>query len=144
MNGQNERGPAMLVNRVENVKQNVMENDLLADGAYIQVLLVTTVMEKVGRNASMMSLASHFTSSLKYSRTAEDLTVTSRKLVRYEELLNEIYPLVSPDVRNIIDDVRQQVQILLPLRKARAKSIRITRFRVRTNSLMGEHHRSSD
>lgn len=44
----------------------------------------------------------------KKRKTAEDLTVTSRKLARYEELLVEIYPLVANDVRSIIDNVRQQ------------------------------------
>lgn len=43
-------------------------------------------------------------------RTAEDLNVTSSKLARYERLLNDIFPLVSPDVRTMIDDVRQQVR----------------------------------
>lgn len=44
-------------------------------------------------------------------RTAEDLNVTSSKLARYERLLNDIFPLVSTDVRNMIDDVRQQVLV---------------------------------
>lgn len=44
-----------------------------------------------------------------YVRTAEDLTVTSRKLARYETLLTDIFPLVSQEVRLMIEDARQQV-----------------------------------
>lgn len=43
------------------------------------------------------------------ARTAEDLNVTLWKLAKYEELLNEITPLVSQDVRGMIDDIRAQV-----------------------------------
>lgn len=42
-------------------------------------------------------------------RTAEDLNATSKKLQRYEALLNEIMPMVTPEVQAMIDDVRQQV-----------------------------------
>ncbi|EHY54479.1 hypothetical protein ABEF95_003172 [Exophiala dermatitidis] len=37
-------------------------------------------------------------------RTAEDLTATSRRLARYETLLNQIMPMVSPEVRALIED----------------------------------------
>ncbi|KIW69676.1 hypothetical protein PV04_05538 [Phialophora macrospora] len=39
-------------------------------------------------------------------KTAEDLTATSRRLARYESLLNEILPMVSPEVRVLIEDAR--------------------------------------
>lgn len=42
-------------------------------------------------------------------RTAEDLNATSKKLQRYEALLNEIVPMVPPDVRAMIEEVRQHV-----------------------------------
>lgn len=42
-------------------------------------------------------------------RTAEDLTATSRRLARYETLLNEIMPMVSPEVRALIDEARENV-----------------------------------
>ncbi len=42
-------------------------------------------------------------------RIVEDLTVTSRKLARYEELLNDIFPLVTDNVRGMIEDAREQV-----------------------------------
>ncbi|KIY02552.1 uncharacterized protein Z520_01017 [Fonsecaea multimorphosa CBS 102226] len=46
------------------------------------------------------------TASPHASRTAEDLTATSRRLARYESLLNEIIPMVSPEVRALIEDAR--------------------------------------
>lgn len=51
------------------------------------------------------------------SRTAEDLTATSRRLARYESLLNQIFPLVSPEVRALIEDARDNVS--LPMRHCR-------------------------
>jgi len=39
-------------------------------------------------------------------KTAEDLTATSRRLARYESLLSEIMPMVSPEVRTLIDEAR--------------------------------------
>ncbi|OAP58916.1 hypothetical protein AYL99_06213 [Fonsecaea erecta] len=39
-------------------------------------------------------------------KTAEDLTATSRRLARYESLLNEILPMVSPEVRALIEEAR--------------------------------------
>lgn len=50
--------------------------------------------------------------NLTFSRTAEDLTVTSRKLARYETLLNDIMPLVPSDIRLMIEEARQQVSII--------------------------------
>lgn len=44
-------------------------------------------------------------------RTAEDLTATSRRLARYEALLAEILPMVSTEVRELIEDARDQVGI---------------------------------
>jgi len=44
-------------------------------------------------------------------RTAEDLTATSRRLARYEALLAEILPMVSSEVRELIEDARDQVRI---------------------------------
>jgi hypothetical protein len=42
-------------------------------------------------------------------RTAEDLTATSRRLARYEALLNEIMPHVPPNVKAMIEEAREQV-----------------------------------
>ncbi|RVX74981.1 hypothetical protein B0A52_01258 [Exophiala mesophila] len=39
-------------------------------------------------------------------KTAEDLTATSRRLARYETLLSQIIPLVSNEVRVLIEDAR--------------------------------------
>lgn len=41
-------------------------------------------------------------------KTAEDLTATSRRLARYESLLNEIFPMVSAEVRALIEEARDQ------------------------------------
>jgi len=43
------------------------------------------------------------------TRTVEDLTETSRKLARYEELLDDIFPLVTDNVRGMINQARLQV-----------------------------------
>lgn len=42
-------------------------------------------------------------------RTAEDLTATSRRLARYEALLNDIMPHVPPNVKAMIEDARELV-----------------------------------
>jgi hypothetical protein len=42
-------------------------------------------------------------------RTAEDLTATSRRLARYEALLNDIMPHVPPNVKAMIEEAREQV-----------------------------------
>lgn len=44
-------------------------------------------------------------------RTAEDLTATSRRLARYETLLNQIMPMVSPEVRALIEDAGETVRL---------------------------------
>lgn len=86
-------------------------------------------------------------------RTAEDLNVTSSKLARYERLLNDIFPLVSTDVRNMIDDVRQQVIVSLPhyfsfcslnlrnLGQRRVSTRLIRKIRLRTRSTLKEEER---
>ncbi|OAL38774.1 hypothetical protein AYO20_01980 [Fonsecaea nubica] len=38
--------------------------------------------------------------------SGKDLTATSRRLARYESLLNEILPMVSPEVRALIEEAR--------------------------------------
>ena len=43
------------------------------------------------------------------NRTAEDLTATSRRLARYEALLNDIMPHVPSSVKAMIEDAREQV-----------------------------------
>ncbi|KEF62831.1 uncharacterized protein A1O9_00804, partial [Exophiala aquamarina CBS 119918] len=50
----------------------------------------------------------HRADSLSFGRTAEDLTATSRRLARYEALLAEILPMVSLEVRELIEDARDQ------------------------------------
>jgi hypothetical protein len=41
-------------------------------------------------------------------RTQEDLSSTSQRLQRYEQLLDQITPMVSPDVQAIIDQARRE------------------------------------
>ncbi|KPI44625.1 uncharacterized protein AB675_8627 [Cyphellophora attinorum] len=41
-------------------------------------------------------------------KTAEDLTATSRRLARYEALLNDIMPHVPPNVKAMIEEAREQ------------------------------------
>ncbi|KAK5075432.1 hypothetical protein LTS08_001501 [Lithohypha guttulata] len=77
--------PAMPVSHVENVRQNVTANVPPAEDVFI-----LSAIDNDGR-------------------TVEDLTVTSRRLARYEELLGEIFTLVSPEVRSMINEARQQV-----------------------------------
>ena len=45
-------------------------------------------------------------------RTAEDLSATSRRLARYETLLANIAPLVTPQIRVMIEEARQDVSPL--------------------------------
>ncbi|KAK5082339.1 hypothetical protein LTR05_007485 [Lithohypha guttulata] len=75
----------MPVSHVENVRQNVTANVPPAEDVFI--------LSAIGNDG----------------RTVEDLTVTSRRLARYEELLGEIFTLVSPEVRSMINEARQQV-----------------------------------
>ena len=42
-----------------------------------------------------------------FARTQEDLSSTSQRLQRYELLLDQITPMVSPDVQAIIDQARR-------------------------------------
>lgn len=107
----NEQGRAMPANPVVNARPSATVSDLPVDAVYTPTRNVTTDMARVGRNASMLATLALYAISeaLTRYRTAEDLNVTSSKLARYERLLNDIFPLVSPDVRTMIDDVRQQV-----------------------------------
>ena len=98
----------MLANHVESAKPSAMVNDHLADDAFIQAQSVTTALEKT----QVSQLGFSILVQADYRRVAEDLSLTSRKLARYEDLLNEIYPLVSLDVRHIIDTARQQVSCM--------------------------------
>ncbi len=43
-----------------------------------------------------------------FARTQEDLSSTSQRLQRYELLLDQITPMVSPDVQAIIDQARRE------------------------------------
>lgn len=101
----------MPANPVVNARPSATVSDLPVDAVYTPTRNVTTVMARVGRNASMLATLALYAiaEALTRYRTAEDLNVTSSKLARYERLLNDIFPLVSPDVRTMIDDVRQQV-----------------------------------
>ena len=47
---------------------------------------------------------------LTINRTAEDLTTTQRRLARYEALLNEIMPHVSPNVKAMIEEAKDLVR----------------------------------
>lgn len=62
------------------------------------------------RKYVLRSLLYENLSSATRFRTAEDLTATSRRLARYEELLNDIFPLVIDKVRGMIEQARQQVK----------------------------------
>lgn len=108
---QNEQGRAMPANPVVNARPSATVSDHPVDAVYTPIRNAITVMARVGRNASMLASTALYAISraLTRYRTAEDLNVTSSKLARYERLLNDIFPLVSPDVRTMIDDVRQQV-----------------------------------
>ena len=44
-------------------------------------------------------------------RTAEDLTITSKRLERYEQLLDDIHELVPDNVQVMINAARAQVRI---------------------------------
>lgn len=44
----------------------------------------------------------------RFDRTQEDLSSTSQRLQRYEQLLDQITPMVSPDVQVIIDQARRE------------------------------------
>lgn len=60
-------------------------------------------------------MRNHRADTLFFARTAEDLTATSRRLARYEALLAEILPMVSSEVRELIEDARDQVRIWVAL-----------------------------
>lgn len=108
--GQREQEQVMPANHVEKGKPSAMENVQHVGDAYILEQAVITAMAKVGRSASTAIGALYFQPATDIDRrTAEDLTFTSRRLARYEELLKEITPLVSPEVRSMIDVARQQV-----------------------------------
>ena len=100
-----------------------MAPDLHAADAFTLVLRVTTAMardggseSKHGMRACCRTLFFPRTPPLTCNnRTAEDLTATSRRLARYESLLNEILPMVSPEVQGLIEDARDNVgQTLQP------------------------------
>ena len=127
---QKEQEQVMLVNLVENARPSVMANDPLAEDVFIPVVHAIMDLGKVGGRGSKCDLViahglqlqsraqcmcratycstvSPYTNTL--NRTAEDLSATSRRLARYESLLNNIAPLVSPSVRAMIDDARVDV-----------------------------------
>ena len=122
------RGPVTLANLAVSAKQNVTVNVLHAAVVLIQAPRAIMVMVKVGENASKSAFCflageALYTSSWNYIpkkivailinsfyRTAEDLTATSRRLARYENLLAEILPMVSSEVRELIEDARDQVR----------------------------------
>jgi hypothetical protein len=100
-----------------------MALDLLVDVVFTQARLAFMVMARAGGNeskqvsATLLADRETLTRSILesctdwYFRTAEDLTATSRRLARYENLLNEILPMVSPEVRVLIEDARDNVSI---------------------------------
>ncbi|EXJ67098.1 uncharacterized protein A1O5_09745 [Cladophialophora psammophila CBS 110553] len=75
-----------------------MGPDLHVGGVFTPVPLATTATARGGGSGTGGPAPSY--------RTAEDLTATSRRLARYESLLNEILPMVSPEVRALIEDAR--------------------------------------
>ncbi|KAK5260240.1 hypothetical protein LTR20_008903 [Exophiala xenobiotica] len=77
----------MPVNRVVSARRNVMVLAQPVADVFTPARRVITAMAKVGGSA-------------------KDLTATSRRLARYERLLSEIIPLVSPEVRTMIEEAR--------------------------------------
>lgn len=110
MNDLNGHGQVTLVSLVANARLNVMESVHHAVDVFTLAQAATTVMEKAGRKESRGSRRRQtFLVTDQDDRTAEDLTVTQRKLALYEELLSDIFPLVPDTVRVMIDQARQQV-----------------------------------
>lgn len=89
-----------------------MAPGLLVADVFTQVPPATMATARDGGNESKL-LVFVYTQGLVLisggNRTAEDLTATSRRLARYESLLNEILPMVSPEVRVLIEDARDNV-----------------------------------
>ncbi|OQV11169.1 hypothetical protein CLAIMM_15047 isoform 2 [Cladophialophora immunda] len=96
-----------------------MAPGLHVGGVFTRARLATMATARDGGNGSklwllatwpplLMSLRAnaHADSDPCSSRTAEDLTATSRRLARYESLLNEILPMVSSEVRALIEEAR--------------------------------------
>lgn len=130
----NVRAPATLASLVVSARPNVTANALPVAVVHIQELHVITAMAKAGENESkfahipqlrtrarahlavpsschllLLRLRNHHADPVFFCRTAEDLTATSRRLARYEALLAEILPMVSSEVRDLIEDARDQV-----------------------------------
>jgi hypothetical protein len=125
------RVQATLVSLVVSARPNVTASALPVAAVHILELRVITVMAKAGENESkfahiprlqadlavpsgshllFLRLRNHHADSIFFYRTAEDLTATSRRLARYEALLAEILPMVSSEVRELIEDARDQVR----------------------------------
>lgn len=100
-----------LVSHVVSEKPSVTVSAPLVGGACTLARAVTTDTAKDGGRGSRLPLPTtcKVTPTDSMCRTAEDLNATSKKLQRYEALLNEIMPMVTPEVQAMIDDVRQQV-----------------------------------
>ncbi|KAG9780051.1 hypothetical protein KCU88_g3848, partial [Aureobasidium melanogenum] len=92
--------PRTLANHVVNEKQNATGPGQPVGDAFIPARPATMATARDG--GSEMEMLTKFA-----YRTAEDLTATSRRLARYETLLNQIMPMVSPEVRALIEDARE-------------------------------------
>ncbi|ETN45336.1 uncharacterized protein HMPREF1541_09167 [Cyphellophora europaea CBS 101466] len=80
----------MRVSRVVRGRQSVTESALHVVVACIRAQDVIMATARAGGSAT------------------EDLTATSRRLARYETLLNDIMPHVPPNVKQMIEDAREQ------------------------------------
>ncbi|KIX06888.1 uncharacterized protein Z518_04864 [Rhinocladiella mackenziei CBS 650.93] len=84
----NELVPVTLANHVVSERPSAMVHDPRVADVFILGPPATTATAKAGGNGT------------------EDLTATSRRLQRYETLLNDILPMVSPEVRALIEEAR--------------------------------------
>ncbi|KAJ9604068.1 hypothetical protein H2200_011591 [Cladophialophora chaetospira] len=100
----NEPVPATPASHVVSERQNVMVLDRHVVDAFTLAHRAFMVMGKDGGSENGRAFV-----LTRNSRTAEDLTATSRRLARYESLLNEILPMVSSEVRVLIEDARDNV-----------------------------------
>ncbi|KIW11226.1 hypothetical protein PV08_10526 [Exophiala spinifera] len=100
----------MPVSRVASARQNATALAQRVVDVCTRAPPAITVMEKDGGNESEWPYGEPSLNMLTFfalCRTAEDLTATSRRLARYESLLNDILPMVSPEVRALIDEARE-------------------------------------
>ncbi|KAI1608600.1 hypothetical protein EDD36DRAFT_87599 [Exophiala viscosa] len=103
----------MPVNLAASARRNATVLVRLVADVFTPALRVITATAKAGGSGSKRLMFGQLRYAANVlSRTAEDLTATSRRLARYENLLNDIMPMVSSEVRALIDDARDNVSVL--------------------------------